>query len=205
MSERSNDGGNELNPAPASSPVQSGENLDGGATGSAGSTDPPARLNSDIIFALLLFVIAATNFLVSGGWGSKAWFFPNILASGMLASGVILGIQGLLQNRDRSSPTSEHAEATGEAASAEASGSSRTRIVDALWFIALFFVYVALLPFAGYIISTALFFLVAFLALGLGGSSYSRRAILSVVGALLATTAFVLVFAYGFAVPLPGG
>ena len=73
-----------------------------------------------------------------------------------------------------------------------------------MWFIAVFVAYVALLPITGYIVTTVMFYLVVFLALGLGGARWGKRVAFSVLGSAVATTALVAMFEYGFGVPLPG-
>jgi len=162
----------------------------------AGSDAVDSTVVSDLVFALLLFAMASTTFIVGEGWGSKAWFFPTIIATGMYVCGVLLGIHALLLRR----------RAAAASGPIDRSGASPPwgRVLDAAWFIGVFFAYVALLPITGYILTTSLFYLTVFVALGLGGSSWGRRVVLSVLGAALATAALVLLFEYGFGVPLPG-
>jgi divalent metal cation (Fe/Co/Zn/Cd) transporter len=193
--------------APDRAPTEqrrSGVSVVDGAEEAATPEHPGGDFKSDMVFAFLLFVAASINFIVGDGWGSEAWLFPNVIATGMYLCGAVLAVHGMLQLHKTRGARPGSATSAETIDSPAASAPAWRRRFDAVWFIAVFVAYVALLPITGYIITTAMFYLVVFLALGLGGVRWGKRVAFSVLGSALATTALVAMFEYGFGVPLPG-
>lgn len=194
---------NEVEGAPNFAPTEQSRS-DSVFDGAATPQNSDSGANSDMVFALVLFAVASTNFIVGDGWGSKAWFFPNVIAAGMYLCGAVLGVHRLLQLRKTPRARPKPATAAEPVDTPVGSAPAWLPAFDAAWFIGIFFAYVALLPITGYIVTTSMFFLIVCLALGLGGARWGKRVVYSVLGAAVATTALVMMFEYGFGVPLPG-
>lgn len=142
-------------------------------------------VNRDLTFGAVLLAMATVTFVVSPGWGSTPWFFPNVIAAAMVLFGVSLVVRGVLQRRG------------------DALFDSARHLLDAVVWIAITIGYIALLDIIGYVASTFTFFLVA---LGwLSDGSWLRRILITGLGALTAVAALSLVFGIAFNVPLPSG
>jgi len=141
--------------------------------------------NKDTLTAIVILLVSAIVWWGTGDLSAEGAVFPRAIDIVLIILGVILLIRGLIK-RDKTNPFA---------------GVSPSRLLIMMVALA---IYVILIPFLGFILSSVLFLTFASLYYGEG-----KLKALSILKQLLLAAAisigFYAIFHYGFLVPLPTG
>jgi hypothetical protein len=153
---------------------------------SAGDVGRGPRVGTDVLAALALFVIGGV-LLSQSGADLRDWVLPLTLNYLLIAVGVILLVRGLVRPR-ATVPIVPRLSRGGR---------------DAVLFVAVAVGYVAVMPVAGFWITSAVVIVV--LSVVLAESRNLRTVLVSVVAAVAICVVFYVLMLHVFYVPLPEG
>lgn len=145
------------------------------------------NINSDLLVGVCSLVVAIVFYSYTRGLSKLGAIFVNYVLVILGALSVMTIIKGFIKP---------------ERIAFFESAIERNNIMAGL---SILIVYLALMPFIGFLPSSYLFFLVMNLYLAEGKRFSTRNIVISVIMSVLVVTAFYLIFRYVLLVPLPEG